>query len=214
MSEEKKTPQAAVTIHTDGACLGNPGPGGYSAVLAFGDTRRELSGGFRLTTNNRMELLAVIEALTSLPGPSAVTLITDSRYVHDAIEKRWLASWQKKGWVNAEKKPVKNQDLWRRLLPLLATHGLGRRRRPGRGRGGGAARDGQETGGQHGVKGKTKRQAHGELLVRRGAGGRRRDRNRSRVDSGSKGPLRVPQALFRQFPWKVRMFFSLARRVF
>lgn len=123
MSEERQTPPQAVTIHTDGACLGNPGPGGYSAVLAFGEEeRQELSGGFRLTTNNRMELLAVIEALSSLTAPSAVTLITDSRYVHDAIEKRWLASWQKKGWLNAEKKPVKNQDLWRRLLPLLTTH--------------------------------------------------------------------------------------------
>lgn len=122
MSEMTNTPPQAVTIHTDGACLGNPGPGGYGAVLAWGEERRELSGGFRLTTNNRMELLAVIEALTSLDQPCAVTLITDSRYVHDAIEKRWLASWQKKGWVNAEKKPVKNQDLWRRLLPLLAAH--------------------------------------------------------------------------------------------
>jgi ribonuclease HI len=122
MSEETKTPPKAVTIHTDGACLGNPGPGGYSAVLSFEDDRRELSGGFRLTTNNRMELLAVIEALTSLSEPCAVSLVTDSRYVHDAIEKRWLASWQKKGWVNAEKKPVKNQDLWLRLIPLLATH--------------------------------------------------------------------------------------------
>jgi ribonuclease HI len=122
VSEETQTPQMAVTIHTDGACLGNPGPGGFGAVLAFGDTKREISGGFRLTTNNRMELLAVIEALTSLTRPCAVTLVTDSRYVHDAIEKRWLASWQKKGWVNAEKKPVKNQDLWRRLIPLLVTH--------------------------------------------------------------------------------------------
>jgi ribonuclease HI len=122
LSEERTSPQKAVTIHTDGACLGNPGPGGFGAVLACEDARKELSGGFRLTTNNRMELLAVIEALTSLTEPCAVTLITDSRYVHDAIEKRWLASWQKKGWVNAEKKPVKNQDLWRRLLPLLATH--------------------------------------------------------------------------------------------
>ncbi|MGD9610241.1 MAG: ribonuclease HI [Desulfovibrionaceae bacterium] len=122
MNETQQTPPQTVTIHTDGACLGNPGPGGYGAVLAFADDHRELSGGFRLTTNNRMELLAVIEALSSLTEPSLVTLTTDSRYVHDAIEKRWLASWQKKGWVNAEKKPVKNQDLWRRLIPLLATH--------------------------------------------------------------------------------------------
>ncbi len=122
MSEVGKTPLPAVTIYTDGACLGNPGPGGYGAVVACGETWQELSGGRRLTTNNRMELMAVIEALAALEAPSQVTLVTDSRYVHDAIEKRWLASWQKKGWVNAEKKPVKNQDLWQRLLPLLSFH--------------------------------------------------------------------------------------------
>lgn len=122
MTEDTQTPRQAVTIHTDGACLGNPGPGGYGAVLACDGARREISGGRSLTTNNRMELLAVIEALSALERPCDVTLVTDSRYVHDAIEKRWLASWQKKGWVNAEKKPVKNQDLWRRLIPLLATH--------------------------------------------------------------------------------------------
>ncbi len=122
MTETPNTPRSIVSIHTDGACLGNPGPGGYGAVLALGDERRELSGGRRLTTNNRMELLAVIVALEALEESSEVSLVTDSRYVHDAIEKRWLASWQKKGWVNAEKKPVKNQDLWRRLLPLLTRH--------------------------------------------------------------------------------------------
>lgn len=122
MSNGVKTPCLAVTIHTDGACLGNPGPGGYGAVMELGEERRELSGGRKLTTNNRMELLAVIEALEALESPCEVTIITDSRYVHDAIEKRWLASWQKKGWLNAEKKPVKNQDLWRRLLPFLTTH--------------------------------------------------------------------------------------------
>jgi len=120
--EKTDTPRDVVLIHTDGACLGNPGPGGYGAVLALGEAHRELSGGRKLTTNNRMELLAVIVALEALEEPSAVSLVTDSRYVHDAIEKRWLASWQKKGWVNAEKKPVKNQDLWLRLLPLLTRH--------------------------------------------------------------------------------------------
>jgi len=122
MTEETRAPQQSVTIYTDGACLGNPGPGGYGAVIACGEERQELSGGRKLTTNNRMELLAVIEALKALPQPCVVSLFTDSRYVHDAIEKRWLASWQKKGWVNAEKKPVKNQDLWLRLLPLLTRH--------------------------------------------------------------------------------------------
>ncbi|MHC1713790.1 MAG: ribonuclease HI [Solidesulfovibrio sp.] len=122
MSEDTKTPQPAVTIHTDGACLGNPGPGGYGAVWEIDGEQVEISGGKKLTTNNRMELLAVIEALEALQSPSEVMVITDSRYVHDAIEKRWLAGWQKRGWVNAEKKPVKNQDLWRRLLPLLTRH--------------------------------------------------------------------------------------------
>ncbi|WP_428561955.1 MAG: ribonuclease HI [Solidesulfovibrio sp. DCME] len=113
---------APLTIHTDGACLGNPGPGGYAAIWEEGGERRELSGGRKLTTNNRMELLAVIVALEALAGPMAVVVVTDSRYVHDAIEKRWLAGWQKRGWINAEKKPVKNQDLWRRLIPLLSRH--------------------------------------------------------------------------------------------
>lgn len=122
MSEQGETPRQTVSIHTDGACLGNPGPGGYGAVLECGGERRELSGGYKLTTNNRMELLAVIFALESLADPCDVHLVTDSRYVHDAIEKRWLAGWLKRGWVNAEKKPVKNQDLWRRLLPQLSRH--------------------------------------------------------------------------------------------
>ena len=113
-----------LVIHTDGACLGNPGPGGYAAVWEADDGPRELSGGRKLTTNNRMELLAAIVALEALETPTKVVLVTDSRYVHDAIEKRWLAGWQKRGWVNAEKKPVKNQDLWRRLIPLLARHSV------------------------------------------------------------------------------------------
>jgi ribonuclease HI len=117
MSETTGTP---LVIHTDGACLGNPGPGGYAAVWEADDQRRELSGGYKLTTNNRMELLAVIMALETLEDAGNIVVITDSRYVHDAIEKRWLAGWQKRGWVNAEKKPVKNQDLWRRLIPLLS----------------------------------------------------------------------------------------------
>ena len=111
-----------VMIYTDGACLGNPGPGGYGAVLVFGDKRRELSGGRRETTNNRMELMAVIEALATLTRPCQAEVVTDSKYVCDAIEKKWLAGWQKKGWKTATKTPVKNQDLWRLLIPLLAAH--------------------------------------------------------------------------------------------
>ena len=122
MTIETTTPP--LVIHTDGACLGNPGPGGYAAVWEADDGPRELSGGRKLTTNNRMELLAAIVALEALEAPTKVVLVTDSRYVHDAIEKRWLAGWQKRGWVNAEKKPVKNQDLWRRLIPLLARHSV------------------------------------------------------------------------------------------
>lgn len=111
-----------VTIYTDGSCLGNPGPGGWCAILTEGTRSKELFGGYKLTTNNRMELLAVIEALTALKRPCRVDLWTDSQYVRNAIEKRWIDSWQRNGWKNAEKKPVKNQDLWQRLLPLLAMH--------------------------------------------------------------------------------------------
>ena len=111
-----------VTAYTDGSCLGNPGPGGWGAILIYNDTRKELSGGFRLTTNNRMEILAVIEALNALTRPCSVDLHTDSRYVRDAVEKNWLGSWQRNGWKTAAKKPVKNKDLWLRLLELLGKH--------------------------------------------------------------------------------------------
>jgi len=119
---EIETPgdDSGVRIYTDGCCFGNPGPGGYGAVLMFGEARKELSGGRRLTTNNRMELLAVIEALASLTRPCRADLFTDSQYVRNAIEKRWLAGWRRNGWQTADKKPVKNKDLWERLIPLLA----------------------------------------------------------------------------------------------
>jgi ribonuclease HI len=127
MSLKSATPEAAacrhpVVIHTDGACLGNPGPGGYAAVLECNGKVREISAGFTLTTNNRMELLAVIEALCTLTQPCGVEVHTDSKYVRDAVEKRWLAGWRRNGWKTADKKPVKNQDLWQRLSPLLETH--------------------------------------------------------------------------------------------
>lgn len=109
----------AVTVFTDGSCLGNPGPGGWACVLLWNSHRKELSGGFRRTTNNRMEIYAVLMALTALKRPCAVILHTDSRYLADAVEKRWLAKWQKNGWKTADKKPVKNRDLWERLAALL-----------------------------------------------------------------------------------------------
>ena len=113
-----------VTIHTDGSCLGNPGPGGWAAVLKLEDQdyRKEFAGGYKLTTNNRMEILAVVEALSQLQSPCEVELYSDSKYVCDSIEKRWVWGWQKKGWIKSDKKPALNVDLWKRLLPLLATH--------------------------------------------------------------------------------------------
>lgn len=111
-----------INIYTDGACSGNPGPGGWGAILRYGTQEKELSGGEADTTNNRMELTAVIEALAALKEPCEVTLTSDSRYVVDAIEKGWLYGWQKKNWRKAGGDPVLNVDLWQRLLPLLAKH--------------------------------------------------------------------------------------------
>ena len=111
-----------VTIYTDGACSGNPGPGGWGAILAWQGHEKELSGGAAATTNNRMELTAVLTALALLKEPCVVELYSDSKYVVDAIEKGWLYGWQKKGWVKADKKPVLNVDLWQQLLPQLARH--------------------------------------------------------------------------------------------
>jgi len=100
--------QTKVIIYADGACLGNPGPGGWGAVLLDGRQRREISGGFRRTTNNRMELLAVIQALESLQKASSVEIFTDSKYLHDAVNKGWLVKWRRNGWRTSERKPVKN----------------------------------------------------------------------------------------------------------
>ena len=111
-----------VIIYTDGACSGNPGPGGWGAILMYGPYKKELSGGEAQTTNNRMELTAVLTALAILKEPCVVELYSDSKYVVDAIEKGWLYGWQKKGWIKADKKPVLNVDLWQQLLPLLARH--------------------------------------------------------------------------------------------
>lgn len=113
-----------MTIYTDGSCLGNPGPGGYGAVLLFGDERRELSQGYRKTTNNRMEMLAVIVALETLNQTCRVTLITDSQYVKNAFTQKWIVNWQKNGWKTAAKKPVKNKDLWQRMMAAMEPHEL------------------------------------------------------------------------------------------
>ncbi len=110
-----------IVIHTDGACSGNPGPGGWGAVLQAGDHVKELKGGAAHTTNNRMELTAAIEALAALKRPSVVTLVTDSTYVRDGVTK-WIHGWKQNGWRTSAKKPVKNEDLWRRLDELAHTH--------------------------------------------------------------------------------------------
>lgn len=110
-----------VELFTDGACLGNPGPGGWGVILRWGGHEKELSGGELHTTNNRMELTAAIEGLAALKRPSAVHLHTDSIYVRDGIT-RWLAGWKRNGWQTAARKPVKNADLWRRLDEVQAAH--------------------------------------------------------------------------------------------
>jgi ribonuclease HI len=108
-------------IYTDGACSGNPGPGGWGAVLRYGGVERELHGGDPATTNNRMELLAAISALEALTRPVSVQLFTDSKYVLDGITK-WLPGWQRNGWRTASRQPVKNVDLWQRLVAAMAPH--------------------------------------------------------------------------------------------
>lgn len=111
-----------VEIFTDGACSGNPGPGGWGAVLRFGVHEKELSGGEASTTNNRMELSAVIAALSALKESCEVTLTTDSKYVCDSVTKRWVYGWKAKGWKKSDGKPALNVDLWEKLLPLLEQH--------------------------------------------------------------------------------------------
>ena len=113
-----------VTIYTDGACSGNPGPGGWGAILEWNGMEKEISGGEAETTNNRMELTAVIRALELLKEPCQVELYTDSRYVCDALEKGWAQGWKKRGWVKADKQPALNVDLWQRLLELTERHPL------------------------------------------------------------------------------------------
>lgn len=111
-----------IEIYTDGACSGNPGPGGWGAVLVYNGKEKELSGSEKETTNNRMELTAVIMALNALNQPCEVKLTTDSKYVCDAINKGWVYSWKKNGWKKSDKKPALNVDLWKELLSLLEKH--------------------------------------------------------------------------------------------
>lgn len=117
MSEETR-----VEIFTDGACSGNPGPGGWGAVLRYGSVEREMSGGASETTNNRMELTAAVEALSALKRPCRVTLTSDSQYLTKAVNERWVFNWKRKGWMKKPGEPVPNADLWQKLLALLDTH--------------------------------------------------------------------------------------------
>ena len=112
----------AIRIYTDGACKGNPGPGGYGVVLVSGDRKKELSGGFRKTTNNRMELMACVEGLRSLKHSCEVTLTSDSKYVVNAMVKGWAKKWRSKGWKLSPSTPAKNPDLWAQLLELCSEH--------------------------------------------------------------------------------------------
>ncbi len=114
----------SVTIYTDGACSGNPGKGGWGAVLIYGEREKEISGGEDMTTNNRMEIYAAIAGLSMLKEKCAVTLYSDSAYLVNAISENWLSAWKKNGFVNSAKQPVKNRDLWERLDALLSYHAV------------------------------------------------------------------------------------------
>ncbi len=118
----KRPGKKQVTLYTDGACTGNPGPGGYGAILQFGKHRRELSGGYAHTTNNRMEMMAVIVGLETLKEPCRVRVVTDSAYVANGIEKGWARSWQARGWRRRTGEPALNADLWQRILDLCQEH--------------------------------------------------------------------------------------------
>ena len=112
----------SVTIYTDGACKGNPGPGAYGAVLISGRHRKEIAAGYQLTTNNRMELRAAVAALELLSEPCSIELHSDSKYLVQAINQKWIDGWIKRSWLTSNKKPVKNQDLWQRLLQVMSPH--------------------------------------------------------------------------------------------
>lgn len=111
-----------IEIYTDGACSGNPGPGGYAAILKYRQHIREISGGYRMTTNNRMELMGIIKGLEELKRPCNVQVFSDSKYIVDAFRQGWIQNWLRSGWRKSDKTPVKNQDLWQRLLTLAEPH--------------------------------------------------------------------------------------------
>ncbi|WP_176706172.1 ribonuclease HI [Paenibacillus hemerocallicola] len=113
-----------VMIYTDGACSGNPGPGGWGAILFYGANRKEMSGGEKHTTNNRMELLAAIESLGVLKEPCKVRLYSDSAYLVNCFQQSWIRGWQRNGWKTSKGQPVENQDLWKQLLKLMETHNV------------------------------------------------------------------------------------------
>jgi ribonuclease HI len=119
-----QTSKNRITLVTDGACLGNPGPGGWASLLLSEKKEKMISGGEPSTTNNRMELQAVISGLSALKKKCHVTILTDSKYVMDAFEKGWIEKWEKNGWRNASKDPVKNQDLWEDLVSLVCAHDI------------------------------------------------------------------------------------------
>lgn len=119
---KERLPMKKISIYTDGACSGNPGRGGWGAILVYNGAEKELCGAEKETTNNRMELTAVIMALKALKEPCIAELTTDSKYVCDAVNKRWVYSWRKNGWKKADKKPALNRDLWEQLLELLEIH--------------------------------------------------------------------------------------------
>ena len=122
--QEKEVYMEKVIIYTDGACSGNPGPGGYGAVLIYGGVEKEIFGGEKSTTNNKMEMMAVIKGLEALKEPCEVEVYSDSAYIVNAIEQGWIESWKKNGWRKADKKPVKNVDLWEKLLELMEKHSV------------------------------------------------------------------------------------------
>ncbi|MGA8942446.1 MAG: ribonuclease HI [Thermoactinomyces sp.] len=111
-----------VIVYTDGACSNNPGPGGWAAVLMYGEHRKEISGGEEVTTNNRMELTAVIQALSSLKEPCRVKVHSDSAYIVNCFKQKWHEKWARNGWMTANRKPVENRDLWKQLLELTKRH--------------------------------------------------------------------------------------------